>query len=116
MLVAEYKERNGSLILQLKGKLDGSSVIQLGTFLGEVANSHITHLTLDFSQVLDFEYTGIGLSTAILEFYIKDFSEIKCCGFSQSISNVFKGFGAHKISGLKIVPIDEPKDPAVSDL
>ncbi len=102
MLVAEHEKKGGRLILKIKGELDGSSAIQLGTFLGEAANSHIDHLTLDFSQVLDFEYTGIALSTAILEFYAKDFSNIICCGLPQNITRIFKGFGIDRISSVKV--------------
>jgi len=107
MLVAEHEKGNGGLILRIKGELHGSSVIQLGTFLGEAANSHIAHLTLDFSQVLGFEYTGVALSVAVLEFYARDFSEITCCGLPQNISRLFKGFGVEKIPGLRIVACDD---------
>jgi len=117
MLVAEREKRKERLIIRMRGELDGSSVIQLSTLLGEAANSHIAHLTLDFSQILRFEYTGIALSVAVFEFYAEDFSEITCCGLPQGISKVFKGLGIQKIPGLKIVPIDDgPEGVAVSNL
>jgi len=116
MLVAEHQKRKGKLILQIKGELDGSSAIQLGTLLEEAANSHITHLTLDFSQVLDFEYTGIALSLAVFEFYVKDFSNIICCGFPVNIIRIFKGLGAEKIPSLKVAHhCDNVKDLMVSN-
>ncbi len=102
MLVAERKEREEGLILQIKGELDGSSVIQLGTLLEKAANSHITHLTLDFSQILRFEYTGIALSVPVLEFYAEDFSNITCCGLPENISRILKGLGIEKIPRLKV--------------
>lgn len=102
MLVAEHEEGNGRLILRIKGELDGSSVIQLGTFLKEAANSHIAYLTLDFSQVLGFEYTGIALSVAVLEFYAEDFSNIICHGLPENIARIFKGLGIEKIPSIKV--------------
>jgi len=38
MLVAEHEKGNGGLILRIKGELDGSSVIQLDTFLGKLCS------------------------------------------------------------------------------
>ena len=102
MLVAKHEKRNGGLILRIKGELDGSSVIQLGTFLGEATSNHIAHLTLDFSQVLRFEYTGIALSVAVLEFYGEDFSNIMCCGLPENITRIFKGLGVEKIPGIEV--------------
>jgi len=86
----------------MKGKMGASSAIHIGTLLEEVINNCITHLTLDFSRVLRFEYTGIALLMAVLEFYTKDFSEITCCGPPQNISYVFKGLGVEKIPNIRV--------------
>jgi len=104
MLVAEHVKRKRRLILRIKGELDGSSVIQLGTFLGEGANNRTAHLTLDFSQVSGFEYTGVALSVAVLEFYARDFSKIICCGLPRNIAHILKGLGVEKIPNIKITP------------
>ncbi len=103
MLVADRQKRKGKSILRMEGELDGSSAIQLGTLLEKATNSHIAHLTLDFSQVSRFEYTGIALSVAVLEFYARDFSDIICCGLPRNIIHIFKGLGVKKIPNLKVV-------------
>jgi len=117
MLVAEHEKRNGGLILRIKGELDGSSVLQLGTLLEEAANSHIADLTLDFSQVLRFEYTGIALSVAVLEFYAEDFSNIICCGLPENITRILKGLGLDKIPNIRVAHhSDNLKDLMISNL
>jgi len=117
MLAATWKKGlNGRITVRMKGRIEASSAIDLRTFLEEAIDNGITHLTLDCSEVLAFDYTGIALSVAILEFYARDFSEIIYCGLPQNINNVFKGFRADKIPGLKIVPTDDPKGLAVSNL
>jgi len=103
MLVAEHGKKKGRPILRIKGELDGSSVFQLGTFLGEGVNSRTAHLTLDFSQVSGFEYTGVALSVAVLEFYARDFSKITCCGLPRNIAHILKGLDVEKIPNIEIV-------------
>jgi len=117
MLAAEHEKRKGRLILRIKGELDGSSVLQLGTILEEAANSHIADLTLDFSQVSRFEYTGIALSVAVLEFYGEDFSNILCCGLPENITRILKGHGLDKIPNIRVAHhSDNLKDLMISNL
>lgn len=118
MLIAmPEKDTNGEMILRMKGRLGDSSAIYIGTLLEEAINNGITHLTLDFSAVLDFDYTGIALSVAVLNFYEKDFSEITCCGLPQNITDLFRVFMVHRVSPIKVASIDDdPKRLAVSNL
>lgn len=106
----------GNMIVQIKGKLSASSAIHIGTVLEEAINNGIKHLTLDFGAILYFDYSGITLLAAVLDFYGRDFSTMICCGFPQDISNTLKGLGAESIPGVEIISINDPKGVTVGDL
>jgi ABC-type transporter Mla MlaB component len=115
MLAARLeKATNGKTILRLKGRLGASSAIYMGTLLEEAFNRGITNLTMDFSEVSDFDYTGVVLSIAVLDFYGRDFSQITCYGLPQNIETILKALVARGTSGLRIVPADDSKGLGVS--
>jgi anti-anti-sigma regulatory factor len=106
----------GNMIVQIKGKLSASSAIHIGTVLDEAINNGIKHLTLDFGAVSYFDYSGITLLVAVLDFYGRDFSTMICCRFPQDISNTLKGLGAESIPGVEIMSTNDPKRVGVGDL
>ena len=59
------------------------------------------------SRVLTFDYTGIVLSVAVLEFYARDFLEITSSGLPQNIAHVFKSFVVEKIQTLRVIDGDD---------
>jgi ABC-type transporter Mla MlaB component len=112
MLVATFEKHAATrMIVRMKGGLGAGSAIYIGTLLEEALNNRITNLTLDFSGVLDFDYTGISSLAGVLDFRAQDFSEITCSGLPQNITDLFKVFIVDKTSGLEVLAIDD--DPRI---
>lgn len=110
MLVATFEKRAATrMIVRMKGGLGADSAFYIGKLLEEALNNRITNLTLDFSGVLDFDYTGISSLAALLDSYTGDFSEITCSGLPQNITDLFKAFMVDKTSGLEVLAIDDPR-------
>ncbi len=106
----------GNMIVQIKGKLSASSAIHIGTVLEDAINNGITHLTLDFSAVSHFDYSGVTLLVTVLDFYGRAFSAMICCGFPRDLSNTLKALGAENIPGVGIVSISDPEGVALGNL
>ncbi len=100
------KKTNKNSIIKIQGKLDSACAIHVGTILEYAIENRISCVILDFTRVLEFEYSAMALLKEVLAFYQKDFSQITCRGLSKDTVHIFRELGVGRIPGVRIVAPD----------
>jgi anti-anti-sigma factor len=89
-------QNNGSLVIHLRGNLDGTGACQIERALEALpGRSRDKALTIDLSGVHRFEYFGIALLAKRIRRERHHFHEISLTGLQKPTQNVFRRFGLH---------------------
>jgi anti-anti-sigma factor len=87
---AKVRTRDGAVIIELSGDIDGAAEQVLGTAYAEAAASGSGGVVLNFEKVNYINSTGIALIVGILAQARKEQREVKACGLTEHYRHIFE--------------------------
>lgn len=89
-----FRRNKDNLFFRLRGKLDGSGACQMEQALDRLRNvTKDARLTVDLSEIREFDYFGIVHFAKVIRGRRYRFSEISLSGLEGGTERLFKRFG-----------------------
>jgi anti-anti-sigma regulatory factor len=89
-----FRQNKDNLFFRLRGKLDGSGACQVEHALDRLRDvSNHARLTVDLSEVREFDYFGIVHFAKVIRGRRYRFREISLSGLGTGTERLFKRFG-----------------------
>ncbi len=90
MSVKTTKLENGIVVLELKGRfVGGDETDLLKKTIQELQEEGNKKLVIDLANVLYLNSTALGILVAAHTHYTKEGGQVKLCGISKNIENIF---------------------------
>src|SRR5918999_6444307 len=87
---AKVRTRDGTVVIELSGDIDGTAEQVLNTAYAEAAASGMGEVILNFENVNYINSTGIALIVGVLAQARKEQREVKACGLTDHYRHIFE--------------------------
>ncbi len=93
-MTCNEKEIRGVRILHLQGEVSAVAMVDLDNLLQKHQDNHVRRLILDFDEVGDISYRGVGLLSERAFRMRGAGGEVKVAGLHGSVADAFQFVGA----------------------
>jgi anti-anti-sigma factor len=96
-MTCNEQEIRGVRILHLQGEISAVAMVDLDNLLQKHQENHVRRLILDFNEVGDINYRGVGLLSERAFRMRGAGGEVKVAGLHGSVADAFQFVGADRL-------------------
>lgn len=103
-MTSNEEEIRGVRILHLHGEINAMAMVDLDNLLQRHQENHVRRLVLDFDEVGDISYRGVGLLSERAYRIRGTGGEVKVAGLHGTVADAFQFVGADRLIDIYETP------------